>query len=91
MKIRAYATLREVFGWGQLDLTADGASTVGAVLRHLVEQHPALGAMLWDADGRLTGFVTVLVNGRSIEYLAGLDTPLDREDTVALIPPVSGG
>ena len=91
MRIRAYATLRDLLGSGKLDMALDGRRTVGEVLHHLVDLHPALAPKLWDEQGRLTGFITVLVNGRSIEYLAWLDTPIKEEDTLALFPPVGGG
>ena len=50
-----------------------------------------LDGKLWDAEHNLTGFVTVLLNGRSIEYLHGLASPVTEADTLALFPPVGGG
>jgi sulfur-carrier protein len=95
MRIRAYATLRDLLGSGKLDMPFDavpgGSVTVGQVLNRLVEAHPALAAKLWTDDGRLTGYITVLLNGRSIEYLRGLDTLLSDDDTLSLFPPVGGG
>lgn len=35
--------------------------------------------------------IIVLVNGRRVEFLAGLDTPLKESDTVLIFPVVAGG
>jgi sulfur-carrier protein len=91
MRIRAYATLRDLLGTGKLDMPLSDPATVGQVLRRLADEHPALAGKLWDAEGHLTGYVTVLLNGRSIQYLHGLDTPLADDATLALFPPVGGG
>jgi molybdopterin synthase sulfur carrier subunit len=33
----------------------------------------------------------IIVNGRQIHHLQGLDTPLEEGDVVAIMPPVLGG
>jgi len=95
MRIRAYATLRDLLGTSKLDLPLDASAgaaiTAGQVLQRLAAEYPALAGKLWADDGHLTGYVTVLLNGRSIEYLRGLDTPLADDDTLSLFPPVGGG
>ena len=53
---------------------------------------PALSEKLLSADGRELGKdAVVLVNGRHIVHLAGLETPLTEEDIVAIFPLVAGG
>lgn len=91
MQIKAYATLRDLLGGARFIVTLPQPGTVGDVLRQLVAQHPALGAKLWDESEELTGFVTVLLNGRSVAYLRGLETPVSDADTLSLFPPVVGG
>ena len=95
MRIRAYATLRDLLGASKLDMPLDVAPaapiTVGLVMNRLVEAHPALAPKLWADDGHLTGYITILLNGRSIEYLQGMATPVTDNDTLSLFPPVGGG
>jgi len=95
MRIRAYATLRDLLGTSKLDLALDTFPgtpvTVGQVLDRLVQEHPPLGAKLWAEEGHLTGYITVLLNGRSIAYMQGLATPLTDDDALSLFPPVGGG
>jgi molybdopterin synthase sulfur carrier subunit len=95
MRIRAYATLRDLLGTSKSDMPLGAASgtpaTVGQVMDRLVAAHPALAAKLWADDGHLTGYITILLNGRSIEYLQGMATPVTDEDTLSRIPPVGGG
>jgi molybdopterin synthase sulfur carrier subunit len=91
MRIKVYATLRDLLGAGVLDVPLDGPTTVEVVLRRLVADCPAFGKKLWDNDGRPTGYVTILLNGRSVEYLSGMATAVTEGDTIALFPPVGGG
>jgi molybdopterin synthase sulfur carrier subunit len=91
MYIRVYATLRDLLGFSKLDLPLHGLTTAGQVLQRLAAEHPALAGKLWDTEGHMTGYVTVLRNGRSIAYLQGLATPLAEDDTLSLFPPVGGG
>ena len=91
MRIKVYATLRDLLGARVIEVPIEGPTDVGQVLRRLVADCPAFGKKLWDDDGRTTGYVTVLLNGRSVEYLSGMATPVTESDTIALFPPVGGG
>ncbi len=91
MNVRLFATLRDLLGTKSIEISVERPTAVRQVLEMIVESHPALGPKLWDAEGRLTGYLTVLLNGRSIEYLSGLDTSVDDTDNISLFPPVGGG
>ncbi len=92
MQIRVYAALREVLEGSRFDVPLPQPATMGAVLRELADRHPALGPKLWDENGELkSGYVMVLLNGRSIAFLQGLATPVSEADTLSLFPPVGGG
>ncbi len=95
MRIRAYATLRDLLGASKFDMPLDATpgapATVGQVMDRLVDDHPALASKLWADDGHLTGYITILLNGRSVEYLQGMATPVADGDTLSLFPPVGGG
>jgi molybdopterin synthase sulfur carrier subunit len=91
MRIKAYATLRDLLGASVMEVPLTEPTDVEYVLRHLVADCPAFGKKLWHDDGRTTGYVTILLNGRSVEYLAGMATPVTEGDTIALFPPVGGG
>ena len=91
MRIRAYATLKELVGGGTLDRNLPDARTVGDVLAALEAAHPPLSLKIRTPDGRLSGLVTVLLNGRSIDYLQGEATPVTAHDSISLFPPVGGG
>ncbi len=61
------------------------------VLHRLVACYPELYQKLWDVEGKQTGYVQILLNGRPIQYLQGLDTPVQPTDNLRLFPPVGGG
>jgi len=65
--------------------------TVGDVVDALVDRHPSLGDRLRTPDGTLHRFVNVYVNGEDVRYLSGLDTRVDPEDEVRLLPAIAGG
>ena len=69
---------------------SDG-QTVREMLRTVVDVQPALGPKIFDADGEMTGLVHVLVHGRNIMWLNGLDTVVRETDQIVLLPPSAGG
>jgi molybdopterin synthase sulfur carrier subunit len=91
MLVKAYATLRDMLGTSKIEVALIEPVRIGDVLRRLTVDCPPLGDKLWDANGKLTGLITVFVNGRAIQYLQGLDTPVTDDDTISLFPPVGGG
>ena len=91
MRVKVFATLRDLLGTRVIDLDIAEATTMQEVLDALVAAYPALAAKLRDAQGNLTGQVHIMLNGRPIEFLDGLTTRVAPADTLSLFPPVGGG
>jgi molybdopterin synthase sulfur carrier subunit len=71
---------------GQRRVRVAGA-TVGGVLAALGAAHPGVGQRVLDDQGVLRRHV----NGESIRYLDGVETPVADGDEVWILPAVSGG
>jgi MoaD family protein len=91
MQMRVYATLRDLVGSSVIELDVTGPTDVRGVLQQAVAAHPQLAAKVWDADGSLSRSIQVLVNGRPIQYLAGLATQVKLDDDLKMFPPIGGG
>ena len=74
---------------GTAKVAADGA-TVGEVLRAVAAQYPGLEGQLFDGDA-VRGFINVYVDDEDIRYVSGLDSPVENDSEVALMPAVAGG
>ncbi len=74
---------------GAAKVTAAGGN-VGEVLRAVTADHPGLEEQLFDGDS-VRGFINVYVDDEDIRYVSGLDTPVERDSEVALMPAVAGG
>ena len=64
--------------------------TVRGILETLCVGNAALCEMIFDGDV-LQAHVQVMVNGRHIDLLQGLDTPVGEADHIAIFPPIAGG
>lgn len=91
MQVRLYATLRQIARTRLIEVPVEGRHTVGDVLCALVERYPRLNPSIWRPDGSLAGHVAVLLNGRDVRHLDGVDTPLSEDDSLDVFPPVGGG
>ncbi|HEX9117228.1 MAG TPA: ubiquitin-like small modifier protein 1 [Anaerolineae bacterium] len=90
MQTKFYATLRDLLGTTGVDLPLEQTAPAHEVLAALAARYPALAPKLEPgANGQ--GSVTILLNGRALQFLKGLDTPINPEDTLALFPPIGGG
>ncbi len=89
--IRLFATLRDVTGVKELSIPFADGQTVREMLHTVVDVQPALREKIFDGQGDLTGLVHVLVHGRNIMWLNGLDTIVRDGDQIVLLPPSAGG
>lgn len=86
--VRIPPTLREQTG-GEAALQASG-ETVRELLDDLTGRFPALRERIY-ADGQLARFVNVYVEGEDVRTREGLDTRVEDETTVILLPAMAGG
>ena len=75
---------------GQAEVSVRGG-TVDQAMGNLVEQFPALKPHLYSPEGKLRAFVNLFVGENNIKDLQGLETPLEPEAQVRLIPSIAGG
>jgi molybdopterin converting factor small subunit len=64
---------------------------VAEVLEAAVESYPELKKHLYNDDGQLRPFVNVFLGEENINQLDGLDTILEENDTLLIIPSIAGG
>jgi sulfur-carrier protein len=86
--VRIPPTLRAEVG-GARELDADG-TTVAEVLDDLVERYPPLAAQLLQ-DGELAPFVNVYLGGEDVRTREGLETRVDEDAQLILLPAMAGG
>ncbi|MBE7470914.1 MAG: MoaD/ThiS family protein [Anaerolineae bacterium] len=91
MEIKVYATLRDVVGGPSVQLNDGPELTVGQMLQELCARYPELRPKLALNEDELHPAVHILVNGRDMRYLNGLETRLTAKDTIRIFPPVGGG
>jgi sulfur-carrier protein len=95
MKITLHTILgiKDVIGQRLTVIEIPQGSTIENFLAYMRERwgdglstrlfHPESGAVL--------PYVRIMVNGQTIEFLEGMQTPLKDGDEVLILPPVSGG
>jgi len=85
--------VQEAIGQRQTEIDLLGGSTVGDFLAYLEKRWgDRLSGHLFDVDrGTLLPYVRIMVNGQTIQFLEGMETPLVDGDEVLILPPASGG
>jgi MoaD family protein len=88
--VKSFANLREVMDV-QFNMDLPEGATIRSMLAELTGRYPGLDELIFSAPDTLRDFVNILKNGRNVEFLGRLDTPLDDRDLIALFPPAAGG
>lgn len=85
--------LKEVIGQRLTEIELPGGSTVYDFLTYLRERWgDEFSTRLFNPEsGTVLPYVQIMVNGQSINFLKGMETPLKEGDEVLILPPVSGG
>jgi MoaD family protein len=69
----------------------DGSSVRDLLIDVAVRYGDELREYLFTEDSMLHSHVVVILNGRGVGVLEGLDTTLDTGDRVAILPSIGGG
>jgi len=95
MKISLHTILgiKQVIGQGSIEIDLPQESTIADFLAYVKERWgDRLYPHLFDTvNDTLHPYVRIMVNGRMIQYLQGMNTPLKEGDEVLILPPASGG
>ena len=85
--------LKRIIGQRLTEIDLPYGSTVEELLAVLKERWgDKLSGRLFDPDsGAVLPHVRIMVNGQTIQFLQGMETPLKEGDEVLILPPVSGG
>lgn len=87
--VRMPPVLRQAVG-GAREVDAHGA-TVRELLDDLTGRFPAIKSHLLDQSGDLNRFVNVYVNNEDVRLGDGLETSVDADSTVIVLPAMAGG
>lgn len=89
--VRLFATLRDIAGQKEITVPFEDGQTVRDFIATIDGMMPELGQEIVDENGELTGLVHVMVHGRNIHWLDGMDTRIKASDQLVLMPPSAGG
>jgi len=87
VEVVIYFTLREKLGWPSKRLRLSGER---AMLREVLEAIPELLELLI-RDGELNPDYRILIDGRNVVFLGGLDAEVRDGSRVVVFPPAGGG
>lgn len=92
VEVRFFTSLREITGEKVEKIQLNGIITVEELLSKLSKKYGGeFKEYLYNEEGNLHGYLSILVNGKSTKILQGLDTKLKEGDVIAILPPVGGG
>ncbi len=89
VELRFFANFREAVGQKELDWETEEGATVGTVLHAVEQEYPEVD--IFNEDGEIREFLSIMKNGREVDYMDGTETPLSAGDTLSVFPPVAGG
>jgi len=90
MRVKFFAYLREYTNCPEVEMPA--VATIGDLARVLSERYgPKLRDKMLKAEGELSAEIIIMINGRHVVHMGGINAPLKDDDTVQIFPLVAGG
>ena len=93
VKVHTILDIKKIIGKGEIEITVPEGSSVKEVVVRLVGTTEELRSRLLESDNPLKvhPHIRLMINGRDIAFLGGMDTVLEDSDEILILPPVSGG
>jgi molybdopterin converting factor small subunit len=90
--LRFLGVFKKAYGSGQASIKIRRNEKLESVIKKVSEASPNLGHVLVDPElGNPLSNAVILVNGKEIGLLSGLETPLKDHDEIVFIPVIHGG
>lgn len=89
VKVRVPGALRQLTR-GAAVVEVDAAD-VSQALDALNQRYPGFKERLYDDKGQLRQFINIYKNDEDIRFGSGLNTPLQANDDLSIVPAVAGG
>ncbi len=91
VSVKFFAQLRDLTGKKmKIEFDLDEGATISHLLEELYRDSKIKKHML-DEKGQINSDITILLNGREIKFLEGMDTVLNSGDEISIFPLVVGG
>ena len=94
VKVHTILGIKKIIGKGEIEISLPRGASLGAAIVALVHTWgEGLKSRLLESDNpvKIQPYIRLMVNGRDIAFLAGMDTALQDGDEILILPPVSGG
>ena len=93
VKIYTILTLKQILGQREFEVSVQEGSTVRNLLSWMTERWgDKLSPHLFQPESdRVLSHIRLLVNGRDIQFLNGVDTVLHDGDEFSMLPILTGG
>lgn len=90
MAVILVSTTLRSFASHNAKLELEGGS-IEEILNSLIEKYPEIGKALFDEKKCLRPFVSVYINEKNIDTLNGMQTKVENNDEILLLPVIAGG
>jgi len=87
VKVKAYMTLRELFGWREKIVELDKDKPK---FKDLIKKIPDISIAMKRYKGERWSLI-ILLNGRHLNFLGNEEALLKDGDIITLFPPLAGG
>ncbi len=95
MKVKVYTilTLKKILGQREFDVSLPEGSTVKSLMSWMVEKwgDDLAPHLFYPGSDHLLPQIRLLVNGRDIQFLNGVETVLHDGDEFSMLPILTGG
>ncbi len=90
LRVSYFGPLRAKAGVKSEGLEIEGSSTLGDLLGPLCRKRGIHAEVFGESETSPTS-VNILLNGRNVRFLKGMETPLGDGDRISIFPPTGGG
>jgi molybdopterin synthase sulfur carrier subunit len=68
-----------------------GTHSIKDMIKELEDRFPGMKDRLLDKDGNIMKFVNIYVNGEDIRFLNGMETVINDNSEISIVPASAGG